>query len=71
MEELIYVVDEEEESDEVRTIKKQSEMLFVRGMGIRFVLDGSRANGVQVTPLSSSRHNSSGKMLVQTVEFES
>jgi len=32
VEETIYVVDEDDESDEVRTIKKQSEMLFVRGM---------------------------------------
>ena len=34
VEETIYVVDEDDESDEVRTIKKQSEMLFVRGMDI-------------------------------------
>lgn len=34
VEETIYVVDEEEEggNGEVRTVKKQSEMLFVRGM---------------------------------------
>lgn len=33
MEETIYMVDEEEEggNGEVRTMKKQSEMLFVRG----------------------------------------
>lgn len=34
VEETIYVVEEEEEggNGEVRTVKKQSEMLFVRGM---------------------------------------
>ena len=34
VEETIYVVDDEEQGndDEVRTVKKQSEMLFVRGM---------------------------------------
>jgi len=31
VEETVYAVDEEDESDEVRTVKKQSEMLFVRG----------------------------------------
>lgn len=33
VEETIYVLDEDEEggNDELRTIKKQSEMLFVRG----------------------------------------
>lgn len=33
VEETIYVVDEEDEGEgeEVRTVKKQSEMLFVRG----------------------------------------
>ncbi len=33
VEETVYVVDEEEDNDEdnVRTVKKQSEMLFVRG----------------------------------------
>ncbi|KAK3635584.1 U4/U6-U5 snRNP complex subunit lsm3 [Elasticomyces elasticus] len=29
--ETIYMVDEEEEGEDVRTVKKQSEMLFVRG----------------------------------------
>lgn len=32
VEETIYVFEDEEESENVRTIKKQSEMLFVRGM---------------------------------------
>lgn len=32
MEETIYLVDEEEDGEEVRTAKKNSEMLFVRGM---------------------------------------
>ena len=34
VEETIYTVDEEDEggNGEVRTVKKQSEMLFVRGM---------------------------------------
>jgi U6 snRNA-associated Sm-like protein LSm3 len=34
VEETIYTVDEEEDggNGEVRTVKKQSEMLFVRGM---------------------------------------
>lgn len=32
MEETIYLVDEEEDGEEVRTAKKSSEMLFVRGM---------------------------------------
>ncbi|KAF1346118.1 hypothetical protein BDV97DRAFT_378991 [Delphinella strobiligena] len=31
VEETIYVVDDDDESDNVRTVKKQSEMLFVRG----------------------------------------
>lgn len=31
VEETIYVIEEEEENENVRTIKKQSEMLFVRG----------------------------------------
>ncbi|GAM89021.1 hypothetical protein ANO11243_070550 [Dothideomycetidae sp. 11243] len=31
VEETIYLVDDEEESEQVRTVKKQSEMLFVRG----------------------------------------
>lgn len=37
VEETIYVVEEEEEggNGEVRTMKKQSEMLFVRGMRSR------------------------------------
>lgn len=36
VEETIYTVDEEDEggNGEVRTVKKQSEMLFVRGMAI-------------------------------------
>jgi U6 snRNA-associated Sm-like protein LSm3 len=29
--ETIYVVDEDEDEDSVKTVKKQSEMLFVRG----------------------------------------
>ncbi|KAK1014876.1 hypothetical protein LTS01_000299 [Friedmanniomyces endolithicus] len=29
--ETIYMVDEEDEGEDVRTVKKQSEMLFVRG----------------------------------------
>ena len=32
VEETVYVVDEEDEEETVRTVKKQSEMLFVRGM---------------------------------------
>lgn len=32
MEETVYVVDEDDDEENVRTIKKQSEMLFVRGM---------------------------------------
>jgi len=32
VEETIYLVDDEEQGDEVRTVKKQSEMLFLRGM---------------------------------------
>ncbi|KAL1297747.1 hypothetical protein AAFC00_006286 [Neodothiora populina] len=31
VEETIYVIDDEDELDTVRTVKKQSEMLFVRG----------------------------------------
>ena len=31
VEETVYVVDEEDEEETVRTVKKQSEMLFVRG----------------------------------------
>ncbi len=31
--ETIYMVDEEDEGEDVRTVKKQSEMLFVRGEG--------------------------------------
>ena len=34
MEETVYIVDDEEQDDdEVRTVNKKSEMLFVRGMG--------------------------------------
>ena len=29
--ETVYVVEEDEEQEKVRTVKKQSEMLFVRG----------------------------------------
>lgn len=32
VEETVYVVDEEDDEATVRTVKKQSEMLFVRGM---------------------------------------
>ena len=32
VEETIYTVDEEDDEDTVRTVKKQSEMLFVRGV---------------------------------------
>ena len=35
VEETVYVVDEDDEQENVRTIKKQSEMLFVRGMGFK------------------------------------
>ena len=35
VEETIYVVDEDDEEENVRTIKKQSEMLFVRGTNHR------------------------------------
>ncbi|KAI4722225.1 hypothetical protein E4T48_01427 [Aureobasidium sp. EXF-10727] len=31
VEETIYVIDDDDESESVRTLKKQSEMLFVRG----------------------------------------
>ena len=31
VEETVYVVDEDDEEENVRTVKKQSEMLFVRG----------------------------------------
>ncbi|KAK6006913.1 hypothetical protein QM012_005921 [Aureobasidium pullulans] len=31
VEETIYVIDEDDETESVRTLKKQSEMLFVRG----------------------------------------
>ncbi|KAK4541023.1 U4/U6-U5 snRNP complex subunit lsm3 [Oleoguttula mirabilis] len=31
VEETVYVVDDEEQGDEVKTVKKQSEMLFLRG----------------------------------------
>ncbi|KAK5122028.1 U4/U6-U5 snRNP complex subunit lsm3 [Meristemomyces frigidus] len=31
VEETVYVVDDEEQGDDVKTVKKQSEMLFVRG----------------------------------------
>lgn len=36
VEETIYLVDEEEDGDEVRTAKKNSEMLFVRGTFFSF-----------------------------------
>jgi len=36
--ETIYMVDEEDEGEDVRTVKKQSEMLFVRGEEIWCVL---------------------------------
>lgn len=32
VEETIYIVDEDDEEEKINTIKKQSEMLFVRGM---------------------------------------
>ena len=31
VEETVYVIDEDDEEENVRTVKKQSEMLFVRG----------------------------------------
>ena len=31
VEETVYVLDEDDEEENVRTVKKQSEMLFVRG----------------------------------------
>lgn len=47
VEETIYVVDDEEDEQEekVRTVKKQSEMLFVRGKAIPYL---SRAVAVVV-----------------------
>lgn len=47
VEETVYVVDEEDEDEDggegkVRTVKKQSEMLFVRGMGNHFGFEGRR-----------------------------
>ncbi|RMZ12401.1 hypothetical protein D0864_00708 [Hortaea werneckii] len=38
VEETIYLVDEEEDGEEVRTAKKNSEMLFVRGMSFSTIL---------------------------------
>lgn len=35
VEETVYLVEEEDGRDSVRTIKKQSEMLFVRGESLR------------------------------------
>ena len=32
VEETVYMVDEDDDEENVKTIKKQSEMLFVRGM---------------------------------------
>ena len=39
VEETVYVVDEDDEDENVKTVKKQSEMLFVRGMHC-FILCG-------------------------------
>ena len=40
MEETVYIVDDEEQDDdEVRTVNKKSEMLFVRGMAAILEVD--------------------------------
>jgi len=63
VEETIYTVDEEEEggNGEVRTVKKQSEMLFVRGMWICLGLCAGLPTGLtrstQATRLSSFRRS--------------
>ena len=63
VEETIYTVDEEDEggNGEVRTVKKQSEMLFVRGMWICVrEKDGEQERltlSIQVIRLSSFRRN--------------
>ena len=45
VEETVYVLDEDDEEENVRTVKKQSEMLFVRGIArMRDEDDGPRAN---------------------------
>ena len=65
MEETIYLVDDEEQGDEVRTVKKQSEMLFLRGIDttwsghndirIRVLTDGQ-----EIPSFSSRRNNNAG-----------
>ena len=63
VEEIVYMVDEDEESDEVRTVKKQSEMLFVRGMAEAHLglgdLELSDLTTVQETRSYSSRLSNS------------
>ena len=50
VEETIYTVDEEDEggNGDVRTVKKQSEMLFVRGGSLRRMEAQSVADSAQV-----------------------
>ncbi|KAJ9151732.1 hypothetical protein NKR23_g2968 [Pleurostoma richardsiae] len=43
VEETIYVVDEDDEDDEIRTISKKSEMLFVRGDSVVLISPNSQA----------------------------
>ena len=72
VEETIYMLDEEEESDEVRTMKKQSEMLFVRGteeLREYQAKDGALTSYSQETPSSSYRPSSDrGHILAEQLE---
>lgn len=36
VEETVYMIEDDDESEDVKTMKKQSEMLFVRGMLCEF-----------------------------------
>jgi hypothetical protein len=74
VEETIYTVDEEDEggNGEVRTVKKQSEMLFVRGKLLcyfegRWSSIAFADNTIQATPWSSF-HLSNNLLRIYTVE---
>ncbi|KAK0703853.1 hypothetical protein B0T26DRAFT_744535 [Lasiosphaeria miniovina] len=43
VEETIYVVDEEDDDDEIKTVSRKSEMLFVRGDSVVLISPQSRA----------------------------
>ncbi|KAI5271520.1 hypothetical protein E4T47_05161 [Aureobasidium subglaciale] len=55
VEETIYVIDDDDETESVRTLQKQSEMLFVRGTHSQVSISEEQLSShiyVQETPLS-------------------